>query len=92
MVAGLTIMVSAFLAIGARYWQAALGTAAVLGVLLYGRRERSAGAAEREARIRADAAAKQDGAVRDAIDAAARVRDSVGTDRDRLRDKWTRHD
>lgn len=81
-----------WLAILTRYWHAALGAAAVLGVLLYGRRERSAGAAEREARLRASAAARQDGAVRDAIDAAARVRDAVGPDRDRLRDKWTRDD
>jgi hypothetical protein len=74
----------------ARYWQAAAGIVAMLGVLIYGRHQRGAGAADREARLRADAAVQQDGAVRDAIDAAARVRDAVGPDRDSLRDKWTR--
>jgi hypothetical protein len=78
------------LAILARYWQAVVGAAAVLGVLLYGRRERSAGAAEREAKLRAEAAAKQDGAVRDAIDAAARVRNADPDELERLRTKWRR--
>jgi hypothetical protein len=74
----------------ARYWQPIAALIAGLGVLIYGRGQRSAGAAEREARLRAAAAVQQDGAVRDAIDAAARVRDATGADRDRLRDKWTR--
>jgi len=79
-----------FLAILARYWQAAVGAAAVLGVLLYGRRERSAGAAERETQLRADAGAAQQQAVIDATDAAARVRDADPDELERLRSKWRR--
>jgi hypothetical protein len=81
---------SVFFAIAARYWQAFAALAAAVGVLIYGRHQRGQGAAEREGKLRAEAAAKQDGAVRDAIDAAARVRDANAVDRDRLRDKWTR--
>jgi hypothetical protein len=78
------------LAILARYWQALVGAAAVLGVLLYGRRERSAGAAEREAKLRADAGAAQQKATTDAIDAAARVRNADPDELERLRTKWRR--
>jgi hypothetical protein len=56
MVGGLTIMVSAFLALAARYWQLLAGIGAALGVLLYGRHQRGQGAAERETKLRADAA------------------------------------
>jgi hypothetical protein len=47
---------TAFLALAARYWQAFAALAAAVGVLIYGRRQRSAGAAERETQIRATAA------------------------------------
>jgi hypothetical protein len=47
---------TAFLALLARYWQAALALAAALAVLLWGRHQRTTGRAERETEIRADAA------------------------------------
>jgi hypothetical protein len=47
---------TAFLATLARYWQPVAALGAALGVLLYGRHQRGQGAAERETKLRADAA------------------------------------
>jgi hypothetical protein len=79
---------TAFIAFLASRWQAALGIAAAVGVLMWGRHQRTTGRAERENEIRADANARQMEAVTDATDAASRVRDADPAERERLRAKW----
>ncbi|HEV7458021.1 MAG TPA: hypothetical protein VGN96_14710 [Roseococcus sp.] len=79
---------SAFLAALARYWQPVAALAGALGVLLWGRHQRSQGAAQRETEIRAEAGARQTEAMTHATDAANRVRDADDAELERLRAKW----
>ncbi len=83
---------SAFLPLLLRWWKALAGAAVVAGVLLFGRRQRHAGAQERETALRAEGIARQMEATTNANEAARRVRDAAPADRERLRDKWTRPD
>jgi dienelactone hydrolase len=75
---------TAFLAFIASRWQAALGLAAALAVLLYGRHQRTTGRAERETEIRAQAAQQMQERTNAGNDAArAAERDGA---LDRMRD------
>ena len=82
----------AVLTIAARYWQVLVGGLAAVGVLIYGRHQRAAGAAEREAKLRADAGARQLEAAEHANRAVDRLRNADPAERQRLRSKWTRGD
>ena len=75
-----------------RYWQVAAGLAAALGVLLYGRNQRGAGAVEKETKLRAEANAAQLEAVKNVEQTVRDIRSASDAQRERVRGKWTRDD